>query len=111
MNDSPLRSAVARPVRTEGGARTELRLLDSSAGRARYEVRWFLGTGTADQTADAPDAHGVAEVGGDADVLVTPKSGQVPDWLLTFTEKLLRTTARSVQDGRFPRRLTRWRDG
>jgi hypothetical protein len=107
-----LRSAVAQPARTTGGARTELRLIDTQAPGAEYEARWYLGRAAHDDTDGAqPDAHGVATIGATGNVTITVAEGHLPDWLQTFTEKLLRTTARSVQEGRFPRRLTRWRDG
>jgi hypothetical protein len=107
-----LRGAVAKPARTTGGARTELRLVDTDAPGAEYEARWYLGRSAHDDAEGAqPDAHGVATIGATGNVTITALSGQIPDWLRAFTEKLLRTTARSVQGGRFPRRLTRWRDG
>lgn len=107
-----LRGAVAQPARTTGGARTELRLVDTQGPGAEYEARWYLGR-SAHDVADGgqPDAHGVATIGATGNVTITIGDGQIPDWLRAFTEKLLRTTARSVTRGRFPRRLTRWRDG
>ena len=112
MSTDGLRGAVARPARTTGGARTELRLVGDRATGAEYEARWYLGRAEHDEGEGAqPDAHGVATIGAAGEVTITVLGGQIPDWLRAFTEKLLRTTARSVQGGRFPRRLTRWRDG
>lgn len=122
---TPLRSAVADPVRTDHGARTELRLDAVTEGGAHYEARWFLGARGKAEPGDAatldngvepgdaatPDAHGIATVSPNGEVDLRIQGGQIPDWLSSFTEKLLRTTARSVQGGRYPRRLTRWRDG
>jgi len=111
MSGEGLRSAVAQPARTTGGARTELRLIAGHAPGAAYEARWYLGRPqTGDDDGSEPDAHGTATVSASGEVTITVLSGQLPAWLHTFTEKLLRTTARSVRDGRFPRRLTRWRD-
>jgi hypothetical protein len=114
---SPLRNAVAGPVVTHYGVRTELRLQGASDAGARYEARWFLGSkqapadpGAATATA-APDAHGVATVGTSGEVSIEVTGGRLPEWAIGFTEKLLRTTARDARAGRFPRRLTRWRDG
>jgi|GEM_PF-956331 len=116
---SPLRRAVAGPVVTHYGVRTELRLQDASDAGARYEARWFLGskqaTSEPDRAADAaspaPSAQGMATVGPSGEVSVEVTGGQLPEWAVGFTEKLLRTTARDARGGRFPRRLTRWRDG
>lgn len=107
-----LRGAVAQPARTTGGARTELRLVETHTAGAEYEARWYLGR-SADDEADGahPDAHGAATIDATGNVTIAVADGHLPGWLQTFTEKLLRTTARSVQGGRFPRRLTRWRDG
>lgn len=111
MSSEELRGAVAQPARTTGGARTELRLLADHAPGAAYEARWYLGRPqTSDGDGPEPDAHGTATIGPSGEVTITVVAGQLPEWLHTFTEKLLRTTARSVQGGRFPRRLTRWRD-
>jgi hypothetical protein len=114
MSDSsPLRGAVAKPLVTKHGARTELRLVEAGALGARYEVRWFLGSESEENTAAdaaAPSAFGLAVVAPSGEVEIELQGGQVPTWALSFTDKLLRTTARSVQDGRYPRRLTRWRD-
>lgn len=114
---SPLRGAVAKPVLTDYGVRTELRLLSTLDAGARYEARWFLGSKQAAKGPDggagapAPDAHGWATVGGAGEVTIELQEGHLPTWAVAFTEKLLRTTARGVQAGRYPRRLTRWRDG
>jgi len=113
MSDSPLRAAVAKPLLTKYGARTELRLLEVATGGAHYEVRWFLGSESEDSARDdatAPSAHGLATIAPNGQVQIELRGGEVPAWLLSFTDKLLRTTARGVQDGRYPRRLTRWRD-
>jgi hypothetical protein len=114
MSDSsPLRAAVAKPLVTKHGARTELRLVDAAAGGARYEVRWFLGSeneASAEEDATAPSAYGLLTVAPSGEVQIEVQGGQVPGWVLSFTDKLLRTTARGVQAGRYPRRLTRWRD-
>ncbi len=105
---------MSPPVLTNYVVRTELRLMPSSDGGARYEARWFLGSqeaGKADPgTSPTPDAHGLATVKVDGEVQIEVSAGSLPDWAKGFTEKLLRTTARGVQDGRYPRRLTRWRD-
>lgn len=112
VSSDGLRGAVAQPARTTGGARTELRLVDTDAPGAEYEARWYLGRpGPSGDETDQPDAHGTASVSPAGEVTIAVLGGQLPNWLQTFTEKLLRTTARSVQGGRFPRRLTRWRDG
>jgi hypothetical protein len=118
MSDtSRLRGAVAKPVRTEYGVRTELRLLATSIDGARYEARWFLGDRGAHADAEAaaptstPDAHGLATVDAAGEVNIEISAGRLPAWAVAFTEKLLRTTARGVEAGRYPRRLTRWREG
>jgi len=115
MTDSPLRSAVATPARTAGGARTELRLRSSGPEGADYEARWFLGAARSDEEAtrdgaDVPAAHGNARIAAGGEVTIDVAAGHLPGWLRVFTDKLLRTTARSVVAGRYPRRLTRWRD-
>jgi len=107
-----LRGAVADPAPTKFGARTELRLLSAEGGGARYEVRWFIGPGEGSAAAGdrAPDAHGVAIIEASGRV-VFDVGRDIPDWLRSFTEKLLRVVARSAEGGNYPRRLSRWRDG
>ena len=111
---SPLRGAVAKPVLPNYGARTELRLVSSGEDGARYEARWFLGNAEAQkattEAGGSPDAHGLATIAPSGEVHIELAAGHLPDWALSFTDKLLRTTARGVQAGRYPRRLTRWRD-
>ena len=87
------------------GVRVSLSLVESEKHRAVYAVniRWT----------EAGHAHAVD---GRATVTTEPLAvtfdgiEDAPESTSGFVRTLVRTTARSVQDGRWPRRVTRWRD-
>lgn len=86
------------------GVRISLSLTASSVADATYDcvARWSAG-------GEAVEAHGSAHV------RIEPPGVEftafdAPEATVTFVRTLLRTTARSVQHARWPRRITRWRD-
>ena len=89
------------------GVRISLDLRESSSNVATYEcaIRWSI-----------TDTKTPAEALGSARVTIDPPGVEfsqlevAPEATLTFVRSLLRTTARSVQSARWPRRITRWRD-
>jgi hypothetical protein len=89
------------------GVRISLDLVESSSNVANYKcaIRW-----------SNADAETPAQALGSARVTIDPPGVEfsqlevAPDAVLTFVRTLLRTTARSVQNARWPRRITRWRD-
>lgn len=104
---------LAEPAPTSHGGRVELRLLQGSPGPSSgdalgvvvYQARWFSSerkwTGEVRISAPAPDKR--------SHEVVVAAPGDLPTWLSRFTETLLKTTARGVIEGAWPRRLTRWR--
>lgn len=89
------------------GLRVSLDLREASGDAATYDcaVRW-----------SNSDTKTPAQALGSARVTIDPPSVEfsqleaAPEAALTFTRTLLRTTARGVQNSRWPRRITRWRD-
>ncbi|MCH2107706.1 MAG: hypothetical protein MK135_00110 [Polyangiaceae bacterium] len=101
---------LADPSPTEYGARTELRLIQSSIAThfAEYEARWFLEerecAGTLqiqihEQEGKRPQIQ--AEVA---------TEDELPGWLLTFTKSLGSNLGRAQSKQGWPRRLARWRN-
>jgi hypothetical protein len=89
------------------GVRISLDLRESSSNVATYEcaIRW-----------SHADTKTPAKALGSARVTIDPPGVEfsqlevAPEAALSFVRTLLRTTARSVQNARWPRRITRWRD-
>lgn len=93
-------------VGPKDGVRISLSLTASSSMDATYEcvARWST------QGGEAIEARGSAHVRIDPPGVVFTGFDTAPEATLTFVRTLLRTTARSIQDARWPRRITRWRD-
>lgn len=94
-------------VNPTGGARVSLELRESSVGHATYtlSVRWV------DAPSGTPlNADGIANVANDPVAVTLEGIDAVPETTTNFVRTLLRTMARGVHDGRWPRRITRWRD-
>lgn len=93
-------------VGPKDGVRISLSLTASSATDATYTcvARWSAPSG------EAVEAHGSALVRIDPPGVEFTNFDAAPEATITFVRTLLRTTARSVQDARWPRRITRWRD-
>lgn len=89
------------------GTRVSLELRESSAGHAKYtvSVRWV------DATSGTPmNADGTANVANEPVAVTLEGLEAVSETTTHFVRTLLRTMARGVHDGRWPRRITRWRD-
>jgi hypothetical protein len=89
------------------GTRVSLELRDASVNHATYtvSVRWVdAGSGT------PMNADGIANVAIDPVDVTLEGIDAVPEATNHFVRTLLRTMARGVRDGRWPRRITRWRD-
>jgi len=107
------KSTLAQPAVTEHGGRVELRW-DAPAVTAQsvaYTARWFLGATLIEGSVvvHAPDSTAKA-------LRIELQAPDLPEWMVTFTQNLLRTTARSLpsygatfHEAAWPRRLTRWR--
>ena len=94
----------AAPSPVEHGGRVELRLLSSETDDTCkvYGARWF--------TSDGRYEGKVFVSIGDQPEVTIDAPPAAPEWLLTFSSGLMRTTARSaLREGVWPRRLTRWR--
>lgn len=89
------------------GVRVSLDLTESTSGRAVYttSIRW-----TNSDSREAMEASGRATVTTEPVAVTFDALDQAPEAAVEFTRTLLRTIARSVQDARWPRRITRWRD-
>lgn len=89
------------------GVRVSLDLAESTARGALYTagIRW-----TNSESGEAMDVTGRATVTTEPLAVTFDGLDVAPEAAVEFTRTLLRTIARSVQDARWPRRITRWRD-
>lgn len=98
----------AEPSPVEHGGRVELRLVESQSGTTRYAARWYTPAERLDGevTVVFPSSRAEAE----SPTVEIDSPDHLPEWLGSFTTSLVRTTARAAeQQGKWPRRITRWR--
>ena len=109
----PQSSSLAEPAVTEHGGRVELRFSAErcTTGTVVYAARWFV-AGVVHEGWAQIDASSTPQTA--PTVQITAEA--LPGWLASFTETLLRTSARTVlgagvdfDRAPWPRRLTRWR--
>lgn len=94
-------------VNPSEGARVSLDLAESDSNAATYRcvIRWH------DAATKTPtNASGTVRVTINPPGVEFSQLEAAPEAVLTFARTLLRTTARGVQNARWPRRITRWRD-
>jgi len=89
------------------GVRVSLDLTDSDSNAATYRcvIRWS----NAD-TKTPTSASGTVRVTINPPGVEFSQLEAAPEAVLAFVRTLLRTSARGVQNARWPRRITRWRD-
>ena len=93
---------LPEPAAISQGGRVELRLrLPEEPGRVVYEGRFFA---SSDES-----TPGSATITLGPPLVVVVDAPEAPDWLIAFTEALLKTLSRTAGQTGFPRRLTRWR--
>ncbi len=79
------------------GGRIRLELVETDGARATYTVALLL----EDETFETQATTGPEVVVGELD--------GAPEWLVAHVRPLLRQAASRAKDGRWPRRLMRWR--
>lgn len=93
---------LPEPAPISRGGRVELRLrLPEEPGHVVYEGRFF--------TSSDAWTEGAATITLGPPLVVSVDAPGAPEWLVAFTEALLKTLSRTVAQTGFPRRLTRWR--
>lgn len=87
------------------GVRVSLTLDSSTGTQATYScsIRW-------NESGLATEVTGSVSVVSEPTQVNTSGLEQAPEGAVAFVRTLCRTIGRGVQDGRWPRRLTRWRD-
>lgn len=90
-------------MRPDNGGRLELKLQDGSGATAEYLLSVFSPNGDATTRVSLDSTNGSLELG---EWVGTPPA----PWLDAFARSLLRTIVRNrLNDGEWPRRVTRWR--
>ncbi len=92
----------------KNGGKIELKLGPATADSAEYEARLQTATASFHGTVRVGASAGPKQV--DFGTWTTDAGGEPPDWLKSDARAALKAALRSSQtEGRWPRRITRWR--